>query len=101
MIDFLKAVWITFHNRRAARLRKAAYHDAALAYNRLHTWLEPINGRHYWMCPTCNKVHESNGHCPFGGLLFPKCCGFSAGNAWYKATDPSYKLPTLIKDTCE
>ncbi|WOB06536.1 hypothetical protein [Piscinibacter gummiphilus] len=62
---------------RIVRARRTKFR-AALAHNRVHTF------RHVeqpsWMCPKCNRVHNSLGREPFIGPIYPACCGFKAGS---------------------
>jgi hypothetical protein len=70
--------------------RKRLFFQAALAYNRLHTF--QMFGM--WMCPTCNKVHPVINVSAFSGAQFPNCCEFPIGPRLdaEHATDVNFKI---------
>jgi len=67
----------------------------AARFNSIYTY-SALFARGAWMCPSCNSIHLSDDFCPFGGRIFPPCCGFPRGGrneashcAKWKSLSPS------------
>lgn len=74
----IAAIWHAFRECFAKERAKRARFNAALAFNKIHTYTWQSKGQ--WMCPTCNRVHLLCGTSPFSGLQFPECCEFPQGH---------------------
>lgn len=59
--------------------RKRLHAEAARAFNDLHTYPRGIRGGR-WMCPECNRVHESGECSVWTGLQYPACCSRREGH---------------------
>ena len=55
----------------------------ALEFNRRATLKTQWKNNGQWMCPTCNRVHNSNGWTPWTGSQYPACCDFQEGHRTY------------------
>lgn len=82
MSDYLAAVRSTIMllkaQHKAARLKRR-HAEAARAFNDLHTYPRGIRGGR-WMCPECNRVHESGECTVWTGLQYPACCSRREGH---------------------
>lgn len=43
-----------------------------------------FRGGFAWMCPECNKIHETTSWCPWSGLQFPRCCHTDEGHRGFE-----------------
>jgi hypothetical protein len=80
MITLVRSMWEQARAAQAeARERKRLF-KVALAFNQLHAY--PRLRR--WMCPECNKTHESTGYSALTGLHYPACCSANSGHRHWK-----------------
>jgi hypothetical protein len=80
--------WI--ERRRASRWVKTKAR-VAQAFNDVYTYGTMHLGSYKWMCPECNRVHESEYYSWIGGLQYPACCSTGPGDRLYVASTKSLR----------